>query len=62
MPEVEDAFNGNPPMLVELASKLQPQENDLIIIGSANDKLAAEYGAIAAVFETLRTGVKMKGE
>jgi predicted transcriptional regulator len=61
MPEVEDAFNGNPPILVELVSKLQPQENDVIIIGSANDKLAAEYGAIAAVLETLKIRVKMKG-
>jgi len=61
MPEVEDAFNRNPSILVELVSWLQPQENDVIIIGSANDKLAAEYGAIAAVLETLKTGVKMKG-
>lgn len=61
MPGVEeDAFKGDPPIRVELVSKLQPQENDVIIIGSANDKLTAEYGAIAAALETLKTRVKMK--
>jgi predicted transcriptional regulator len=57
----EDAFKDNPPIRVELVSKLQPRENDVIIIGSANDKLTAEYGAIAAALETLKSRVKMKG-
>jgi len=37
-----------------LVSRLKPQENDIIIIGSANDKLTAELGAIAATLETLK--------
>jgi hypothetical protein len=62
MPGIEEnAFKGDPRIRVELISKLQPRENDVIIIGSANDKLTAEYGAIAAALETLKTRVKMKG-
>jgi predicted transcriptional regulator len=62
MPGIEeDAFKGDPRIRVELISKLQPRENDVIIIGSANDKLTAEYGAIAAALETLKTRIKMKG-
>ena len=38
-----------------LISKLKPRENDVIIIGSAEDKLTAEFGAIAATLETLKT-------
>jgi predicted transcriptional regulator len=38
-----------------LISKLKPRENDVIIIGSAEDKLSAEFGAIAATLETLKT-------
>jgi predicted transcriptional regulator len=61
MPGIEeDAFKGDPPIRVELVSKFQPQENDVVIIGSANDKLTAEYGAIAAALETLKARVKMK--
>jgi predicted transcriptional regulator len=37
-----------------LISGLNPQENDVIIIGSANDKSTAELGAIAATLETLK--------
>ena len=62
MPGIEeDAFKGDPRIRVELISKLQPRENDVIIIGSANDKLTAEYGAIAAALETLKTRGKMAG-
>jgi predicted transcriptional regulator len=61
MPAIEeDAFECDPPIRVELISKLQPRENDVIIIGSANNKLTAEYGAIAAVLETLEVKARMK--
>jgi hypothetical protein len=57
----EDAFKSDPPMRLELISKLQPRENDVIIIGSANDKLTAEYGAIAAALEALKSRGETKG-
>ena len=61
MPGVKyDAFRSDPAVRVELISKLQPQENDVIILGSANDKLTAEYGAIAAALETLEVKVRIK--
>jgi hypothetical protein len=37
-----------------LISELQPSDNDIVIIGSANDESTAEIGALAAVLETLR--------
>ncbi len=37
-----------------LISKLQPSDQDLVVIGSANDESTAEIGAIAAILETLR--------
>lgn len=56
MPVVdEDVFQHAPTVREALISKLKPQENDVIIIGSANDKLTAALGAIAAVLETLRS-------
>jgi len=50
----EDVFRKVPTIREALISKLKPQENDLIIIGSAKDKLTAELGAVAATLETLR--------
>lgn len=38
-----------------LTSKLKPRENDVIIIGSADEKRAAEFGAKTAAFELLKS-------
>jgi len=55
MPNVEeDVFRDAPAIRETLVSKLKPRENDVIIIGSANDRLAAELGALAATLETLK--------
>lgn len=51
----EDVLSGLPNIRDVLISQLKPQENDIIVIGSANDKLTAEFGAIAAALETLKT-------
>jgi len=51
----EDVFRDSPALRETLISKLKPQENDVIIIGSANDKPTAELAAIAATLETLKT-------
>jgi len=60
MPPVnEDASRKAPTMCKELVSKLKPQEGDVIVIGSASNKLAAELGAIAAAIETLKVANKM---
>lgn len=55
----EDIFRSAPAVHKALISKLKPQENDVIIIGSANDKLTAELGAIAATLETLKARSSM---
>jgi predicted transcriptional regulator len=49
----EDIFSSAPTLRKMLVSKLNPQENDVIIIGSAEDKSTAELGALAAALETL---------
>lgn len=55
MPLVDEAvFREASTICKELICKLKPQEDDVIIIGSAGDKLTAELGAIAATVETLR--------
>jgi len=55
MPLVEeDIFRNVPAIRENLISKLKPQENDVIIIGSANDRLTAEFGAMSATIETLK--------
>jgi len=50
----EDIFRDLPAIREALVSELSPQENDVIIIGSANDKSTAELGAIAATLGTLK--------
>jgi len=37
-----------------IVSRLKPHENDLVVIGSAKNRLTAELGAIAAALETLK--------
>jgi len=55
MPSVEeDVLKTAPNVRETLMSRLKPEENDVIVIGSADDKLTAEYGAIAAALETLK--------
>jgi predicted transcriptional regulator len=56
MPLVEEEiFRDQPTTHEVMTSKLKPQEDDVIIIGTANDKSTAELGAIAATLETLKT-------
>ena len=56
MPGVqEDIFKGIQPIYNMLITNLKPEENDVIIIGSANEKLLAEFGAKAAALELLKT-------
>jgi hypothetical protein len=50
----EDIFRDVPQVHERLMSELKPRENDVIVIGSAKDRLAAEFGAIAAALETLK--------
>ena len=50
----EDVFQDIQPIRDMLISKLKPKENDVIIIGSADDKLSAEFGANAAALKLLR--------
>lgn len=60
MPPVdEDASRQTPAICKKLASKLKPQDGDVIVIGSADNILAAELGAIAAAIETLKVADKM---
>ena len=56
MPGVgEDVFQKIQPIRDALISKLEPRENDVIIIGSADEKRAAEFGAKTAAFELLKS-------
>ncbi len=50
----EDVFRDVPQICEKLILELKPKENDAIVIGSAQDKLTAEFGAIAAALETLK--------
>ena len=55
MPRVsEGIFQNIQPIRDMLISRLKPSENDVIIIGSANKKQAAEFGAKRAAFELLK--------
>ena len=49
----KDIFQNIQPIHDTLISRLKPTENDVIIIGSANKKRAAEFGAKAAALELL---------
>jgi predicted transcriptional regulator len=50
----EDVFKELPKVRDTIISKLTPKEDDIVIIGSAGDKLTAQLGAIAAALETLK--------
>jgi len=51
----EDVFKDIQPIRDTLISELKPKENDVVIIGSAEDKRSAEFGAKTAVFELLKS-------
>lgn len=55
MPGVDENISQNiQPIYNTLISKLKPKENDVIIIGSANEKRVAELGAKTAALELLK--------
>jgi len=54
----EDVFQNIESIHDMLISRLKPEENDVIIIGSADDRLTAEFGAKAAVLELLKSKKK----
>jgi len=51
----EDVFKGMPSIHDMLVSKLGPKENDVIIIGSGENKPSAEIGAKMAALELLKS-------
>jgi len=54
MPGVtENVFKDIPSILTTILSRFEPKENDVIIIGSAEDKRSAELGAIMVAIQTL---------
>jgi len=56
MPSVkEDVFKGNMAIRDFLLSRLSPKEGDVIIIGSADEKIRAEFGAKMAALQLLKT-------
>lgn len=58
MPGVsEDIFQKIQPIHDALIFKLKPRENDVIIIGSADEKRVAEFGAKTAAFELLKSAM-----
>jgi predicted transcriptional regulator len=50
----EEAFEGISSMYDMLVSKLNPKENDVIVIGSGENKTSAEIGAKMAALELLK--------
>jgi predicted transcriptional regulator len=55
MPSTEEnAFRNNPSIQKMLVFKLNPKENDVIIIGSGENKIKAEIGAKMAALELLK--------
>jgi len=59
MPGVSENILRDAPTIQDLlTSRLKPGENDVIILGSANDKQAAELGAKMAAFELLKSEKK----
>lgn len=58
MPGVSvDIFQKVRPIHDTLISKLKPRENDVVIIGSADEKRAAEFGAKTAAIELLKSEI-----
>ena len=62
MPRTDyDCLNEEPDMRNLLISKLKPQEDDVIIIGSASDRITAELGAKSAALFTIASHEKHAG-
>ncbi len=62
MPRTDyDCLKKEPDMRNLLISKLKPQEDDVIIIGSASDKITAELGAKSAGLFTIASHEKHAG-
>ncbi|MDH5461676.1 MAG: hypothetical protein OEZ29_00630 [Candidatus Bathyarchaeota archaeon] len=56
MPGVsKDVFQNIQPIHSMLVAKLKPEENDVILIGSADDKRTAEFAAKTAALKLLRS-------
>ena len=55
----EDVLQKIQPIQDALISKLKPRENDVIIIGSADEKRAAEFGAKTAALELLKSTISV---
>ena len=51
----EDVFKGIPSIHDMLVSKLGPKENDIIIVGSGENKISAEIGAKMAALKLLKS-------
>lgn len=51
----EDIFKGNIAIRNLLFSKMNPKEGDVIIIGSADEKIKAEFGTKMAALQLLKT-------
>ena len=54
----EDVLKELPSVRNILISELKPRENDVIVIGSADDKRLAELGAKSAVYELLKVRLR----
>ena len=62
MPRTDyDCLNEEPDMRNLLISELKPQEDDVIIIGSASDRITAELGAKCAALFTIASQEKHVG-
>ena len=59
-PSEEDVFKGIPSIHDMLVSKLGPKENDVIIVGSGENKTSAEIGAKMAALKLLKSESKDK--
>ncbi|MBS7612918.1 hypothetical protein KEJ48_01520, partial [Candidatus Bathyarchaeota archaeon] len=54
----EDVLQNVQPIYDTLISTLKPSENDVIIIGTAREKRAAELGALTAALELLKSIIR----
>lgn len=55
MPGTEEDMAKNDPSILASLSKLSPKEGDVIIIGTADEKIKAELGAKTAALELLKS-------
>lgn len=52
--EKQDSLKKDPKLYASMMKKLRPEDNDVIIIGSAEDRKAAEMAAKSAALQTIR--------